>query len=137
MWDEDKHPRDSDGKFSGKGQSYRANTSYSEIMDGAQSFPKDVPTASKFNRRDTKHHTVHAKEMGFKNQKEYEIAAVEFWNKDDGETFVGTKRNDYAKYNAKTEEYAVCRNDGIIKTYYKMNRKKFEKKKQQEGYKNE
>ena len=45
---------------------------------------KDAPPAESsepatgFNRLETKHHQRHAKEMGFKNTKEYEKAAVEF-----------------------------------------------------------
>ena len=49
----------------------------------AKSFPKP-PKAYSFNRLNTKHHKDHAKEMGFKNTKEYEAAAVEFFNSDRG-----------------------------------------------------
>ena len=58
---------------------YRQNASYGEILAAdKRASAANVPTAVKFNRLHTKHHADHAREMGYKNMRDYEAAAVEF-----------------------------------------------------------
>lgn len=79
-------------------------------------------------------HIQHAKEMGFKNQDEYEEAAINFWDSGQGEEYYGSKRGRFAKYNENTSEYVVIEKDGTLKTYYYLPKKQFEKKIKQEEY---
>ncbi len=82
-------------------------------------------------RKNTRHHKDHAKEMGYKNQDEYERAAVEFFNSDKGKLYYGNARDRYYRYNENTGEYAVSSN-GVIHTYMKKTKKEFERAKIQE-----
>ena len=98
---EEEHPRDRDGKFTDKGAGVsegkklrKAVSIYSDKPD------KDAPPeklsnpekAVGFNRLETKHHQRHAKEMGFKNTRDYERAAVEFFNSDKGKVILQRKK---------------------------------------------
>lgn len=103
----------------------------SDNGDNAHSPPLEV---FKFHRRDTKHHITHAREMGYKNMRDYEFAAKDFLEHGEGRLYYGKRRGDFAKYNPKTNEYMVCTVEGIIKTYYRINVKKFELIKIQEGF---
>lgn len=85
-------------------------------------------------RKNTTHHQRHMKEMGFKNQDDYEHNAIFYWEKGEGTVYSGKRRDDFAKYNPKTQEYVVVDKEGNIKTFYKMTMKKFQDKKKQEGY---
>lgn len=91
-----------------------------------------VPNATEFNRLKTKQHLSHAKDMGFKNQKEYEKAAVEFFNGNEGKRYFGKARGEYCRYDDKTGRYAVCSNDGRIKTYFSISKKSFKRIEHQE-----
>ncbi len=84
-------------------------------------------------KKNSPDHIQHAREMGFKNQDDYERAAIDYWNKGEGEIFYGTKRGRYAKYNEKTSEYVVVDKDGTLRTYYKIPSNRFKKIKKQEG----
>ena len=87
MFRKDEHPRESNGKFTdkgagaGEGEKLRKAVSiYSDEPD-KDAPPQKVPEpATGFNRLETKHHQRHAREMGFKNTRENEKAAVEFFN---------------------------------------------------------
>jgi len=59
-------------------------------------------------RKNTKHHLRHAREMGYKNQDEYERAAVEFFNGNSGKLYYNPKDNRYYRYDDKTRRIAVC-----------------------------
>lgn len=61
-----------------------------------------VEKAFGFNRLDTKHHQRHASEMGFKNMREYEQAAVAFFNSDKGKLFYSHARRRFYRYDEKT-----------------------------------
>ena len=63
-----------------------------------------------------------------------EEEAIKFWEIGVGIIYQGKRRNDFAKYNKKTNEYVVVSKDGYIKTFYKMSLKKFIDKVKQEGY---
>lgn len=83
MFREDEHSCDKSGKFTDKGvgeaeKLRRAVRIYSDEPE-KDAPPQKVPEpATGFNRLETKHHQRHAKEMGFKNTKEYEKAASSF-----------------------------------------------------------
>ena len=90
----------------------------------AKSFPKP-PKAYSFNRLNTKHHKDHSKEMGFKNTKEYEAAAVEFFNSDRGVLYYSEARNRYYRYEEKTGIFCVSM-DGVVNTFNIYSKKKFD-----------
>lgn len=83
MFREDEHPRDKSGKFTdkgaGEGEKLRKAVSIYSDEPEKDTPPQKVPEpATGFNRLETKHHQRHAKDMGFKNTKEYEKAASSF-----------------------------------------------------------
>lgn len=88
---------------------------------------KEPPKAYSFNRLNTKHHISHAKEMGFKNPKEYEAAAVEFFNSDRGTLYYSNKSKKYYRYEEKTGLF-VSSSDGLIHTYKFVSKKEFLRK---------
>lgn len=92
----------------------------------AKSFPKP-PKAYSFNRLNTKHHKDHSKEMGFKNTKEYEAAAVEFFNSDRGVLYYSEARNRYYRYEEKSGIFAASSN-GVIHTYKYVSKREFQRK---------
>lgn len=96
----------------------------------AKSFPKP-PKAYSFNRLNTKHHKDHSKEMGFKNTKEYEAAAVEFFNSDRGVLYYSEARNRYYRYEEKTGIFCVSM-DGVVNTFNIYSKKKFDLIKRQD-----
>ena len=96
----------------------------------AKSFPKP-PKAYSFNRLNTKHHKDHAKEMGFKNTKEYEAVAVEFFNSDRGVLYYREARNRYYRYEEKTGIFCVSM-DGVVNTFNIYSKKKFDLIKRQD-----
>ena len=89
-----------------------------------KSFPKP-PKAYSFNRLNAKHHKDHSKEMGFKNTKEYEAAAVEFFNSDRGVLYYSEARNRYYRYEEKTGIFCVSM-DGVVNTFNIYSKKKFD-----------
>lgn len=142
-FEENKHPRDKGGKFTTKGnkgsKEYRQNTDYKQILEDKYNSelpgkPVEAFGFANKERLNTKDHVQHAKDMGFKNQKEYELFACEFWNNGEGIVYKGTRRNNFAKYDAKSKYYVVLDKNGFIKTFYKIDIKKFKKIIKQEGY---
>lgn len=95
-----------------------------------KSFPKP-PKAYSFNRLNAKHHKDHAKEMGFKNPKEYEAAAVEFFNSDRGVLYYSEARDRYYRYEEKTGIFCVSM-DGVVNTFNIYSKKKFDLIKRQD-----
>ena len=92
---------------------------------------KEPPKAYSFNRLNTKHHIGHAKEMGFKNPKEYEAAAVEFFNSDRGTLYYSEARKRYYRYEEKTGLFCVSM-DGVVNTFNIYTKKKFDLIKRQD-----
>lgn len=149
---EDEHPRDESGKFTGKEGGakskteklreavniysddpvkdvrYRQNASYEDILKTGK--PK-LEKATGFNRLETKHHKRHAKEMGFKNTKEYEKAAVEFFNSDKGKLYYSERRKNFYRYDEKTGWFCAG-GDGFVYTLIRFSKKKFEDIKRQD-----
>lgn len=95
-----------------------------------KSFPKP-PKAYSFNRLNAKHHKDHSKEMGFKNPKEYEAAAVEFFNSDRGVLYYSEARDRYYRYEEKTGIFCVSM-DGVVNTFNIYSKKKFDLIKRQD-----
>ena len=84
-----------------------------------------VEKAFGFNRLDTKHHQRHAREMGFKNMREYELAAVAFFNSDKGKLYYSQARRRFYRYDEKSHLMAVS-SKGVIHTFLKKTRKEFD-----------
>lgn len=100
-----------------------------EIPASAEHPP--VEKAFGFNRLDTKHHHRHALEMGFKNMREYEQAAVAFFNSDKGKLYYSASRKRFYRYNERTQWLAVS-SHGVIHTFFKRTKKEFEKMRRQD-----
>lgn len=77
-------------------------------------------------RQNTKNHVSHAKEMGYKNQRDYERAAADFFNSSRGKLYYSELRERYYRYDEKTGEMAVSSN-GVIHTYLKRTKKEFQR----------
>ncbi len=132
-FDESKVKRDKDGKF--------ARQNARNVQDLEKKYNDDletkIPNAKRAygfadkERRETKHHKAHAKEMGFKNQVEYEKAACEFFNGNVGELYYDPRRKRFYRYDEKSNKLAVS-SEGVIHTFLLYTKKKFEKVKQQE-----
>ena len=69
--------------------------------------------------------------MGFKNTKEYEKAAVEFFNSDKGKLFYSERRKNFYRYDEKTGWFCAG-GDGFVYTLIKFSKKKFEDIKRQD-----
>ena len=135
-FDERKHPRKKDGKFApkGNGESRKAELErkYNDDLPLIQIPPIEKATGfANKDRLNTADHIAHAKEMGYKNQKEYEKGACDFFNSNQGKLFFGKRRNRYFRYDKKSGKLCVSSN-GIIYTFLKYNLKKFNKIKEQE-----
>lgn len=87
--------------------------------------------AYEFNRIDTAHHLRHMIELGFSSAKDYEKAAVVFFNSDRGKLYFSHARKRYYRYDDKTGEMAVS-SDGVIHTYMSVRKQKFEKTRKQD-----
>lgn len=93
---------------------YRQNASYGEILAAdKRASAANVPTAVKFNRLHTKHHADHAREMGYKNMRDYEAAAVEFFNSKKGKLYYSAARDRYYRYDEKTGYFCVASGDTV------------------------
>lgn len=78
-------------------------------------------------RKNTAHHTAHAKEMGFKNQDEYEREACRFFNSNEGELYYSERRNRFYRYDEKKKRL-VTSSGGVIHTFMLITKKKMEDK---------
>lgn len=76
---------------------------------------------------ETKHHQRHAKEMGFKNTKEHEKAAVEFFNSDKGKLYYSDARGRFYRYDEKTKEF-VSSSGGVVHTFDFVSKSEFKRK---------
>lgn len=135
-FDESKHPRDEDGKFTdGSKTYYRQNASYEDILAAdKRASVANVPTAVKFNRLNTNNHIRHAKELGYKNQTEYEKAAIDFFNSKRGKLYMDLRLGKFYRYEEKTRLIAVVDNDDGICTFHRLeNKNAFMRKIKQEG----
>lgn len=101
---------------------------YGEGIEEAKFFPQVL----EFKNPDTVHHSRHAKEMNL-NKREYVKAAIEFFNSDVGEGYYSERRKSFYRYDKKTRRFAVASPDGIIKTFFLINEKRFNKTFKQDG----
>ena len=118
------------------GQSRYAKMSASELSEElAQEAPPKVTSFANKERKYTNHHKHHAQEMGYRNQDEYEKAAIEFFNGNVGELYV-SPQGDWYRYDDRTRIVAVCDKDGIMRTFFDFKTKHgFEKQVKQRGLK--
>lgn len=112
------------------GKTYRQNTRYEAILSEDKAGRKPEK-ATGFNRLNTAHHQRHAKEMGFKNLKEYERAAVNFFNSARGQLYYSTKWEKFYRYDKTTKELAVS-SGGVVHTFWKRTLKEFERIRRQD-----
>lgn len=103
--------------------SKKTNTnSFPKIMEIPDT-PKEVYGFSK-DRLYTSDHMNHSKEMGYKNQPDYNAAAIEFWKEGKGKVYFGQWRKDrFYKYDG--EKYVSVGIDGTIHTFMLCTKKRF------------
>ncbi len=133
-WDESKHLRDRSGKFTDGTTDYKY-PQYLARVNGHEGREKGTTAAIGFankERKNTKHHLRHAREMGYKNQDEYERAAVEFFNGNQGVLYYSERRDRFYRYDEKSQKFAVCDKEGILHTFDFRTPKEFEKIKKQD-----
>lgn len=141
-------PRDYRGRWTsvGGGVTYRQNTSYQELMsldffsdrrqkknNGDTAIPeppREVYGFANRERLNTEHHVKHAQEMGYKTQREYEAAAIEFWKNGEGRVYVGIDGIFY-KYDSKSLKFSAVSANGYIRTFFTYDKNKFERKRVQ------
>lgn len=102
---------------------YRQNTRYEEIVND-KVFPETAYGFANKERKYTKDHIAHAKEMGFKNQDDYEKEACRFFNSNEGELYYSERRDRFYRYDEKKERYVVS-SYGVIHTFMNVTKKKF------------
>ena len=73
---ESEHKRDERGRFAEMDTSVLKAQQAKKLKGGNNLHPEKAHGFSDKERKNTKHHIAHAKEMGFKNQDEYEKARV-------------------------------------------------------------
>ena len=69
-------------------------------------------------RRDTEHHIDHARQMGYKNQKEYQRAACEFWEHGEGTVYYSIGRKNFVKIERGGLTGVMVSVDGIVSTFF-------------------
>ena len=116
--------------YTGKGKEYRQNTPYEEIIRGT--VPETAYGFADKERKNTAHHKKHAKEMGFKNQDEYERAACEFFNGKQGALYYEERRKRFYRYDERSKLLAVA-SDSVIHTFAIYTKKEFDRIKKQES----
>lgn len=131
---ESEHKRDERGRFAQMGTSELKKRQEREVVEHKNIYPEKAYgfAKDKNNRKGTKHHIAHAKEMGYNNQDDYEVAAVKFFNGNEGKLYYEPRRNRFYRYDEKTKRMCVSSN-GIIHTFVLYTKKKFSVVIQQEG----
>ena len=81
----------------------------------------------KFHRLDTKHHADHAREMGYKSMRDYETAAVDFFNSNKGKLYYSAARDRYYRYDEKTRYFCSASGD-TVHTFKYVTKKEFYRK---------
>ena len=89
--------------------------------------PKEAYGFLNKERLNTKHHRKHAEEMGFKNQDEYERAAISFWERGEGTVYISKLQPKFYKYDEKSECLFIISPNGIIHTFMKRTKRDFSK----------
>lgn len=114
---------------------YDSRDDFKQIVDRATGkvlSTVTVPSAVKFNRLNTKNHIRHAKELGYKNQAEYEKAAADFFGSARGKLYMDLRLGKFYRYEEKTRLIAVVDGDGGVGSFYRTESKTyFERKREQ------
>ncbi len=84
------------------------------------------------DRLTTAHHQDHAREMGYKDPKQYEKGAIEFWRHGAGVIYASSLRNRIYKYDVKKGIFLSIGVDGNIRTFMIYSKRDFERKVVQE-----
>ena len=148
-FDESKCKRDKDGQFAKKDT--LTNQENDDTIDEEKSFEeieretfphkakeyylKQMPKRAfgfAKDRLHTKDHERHVKEMGFKTSKEYERAAIDFWENSDGDLYYSKRRQSYYKYDKKRKWFLSLAKDGTVRTFHKLSEKNFKNRKEQD-----
>lgn len=122
---------DNNGRFTSKNGTAALEKKYNDDLPLNISKPEKAYGFANKERKETAHHVAHAKEMGFKNQDEYERAACKFFNSNQGKLYYEQRRSRFYRYDEISNKLAVS-STGVIHTFLLYTRKKFEKVKQQE-----
>ena len=94
--------------------------------------PPSVAYGFDNERLTTPDHIRHREDMGFKDAKQYNAAAINYWENGKGKIYCSEIKQRYYKYRKDTEEFLSIDSEGIIKTYFKLPYKQFERKVYQE-----
>ena len=117
---------DNNGRFTSKNGTAALEKKYNDDLPLNISKPEKAYGFANKERKKTAHHVAHAKEMGFKNQDEYERAACKFFNSNDGELYYSERRKRFYRYDAKKGRI-VASSNGIIHTFMPISAKKNER----------
>lgn len=128
---ESEHKRDERGRFVKMGTSELKAAAMIELENYSNLQPEKAYGFADNERMNTSHHVAHAKEMGFKNQSDYEKAAVSFFNGDEGELYYSERRERFYRYDKKSKRMVVS-SDGVIHTFMIVSNKKFETKQRED-----
>ena len=123
---------DSNGRFTSKNRTAALEKKYNDDLPLNISKPEKAYGFANKERKETAHYVAHAKEMGFKNQDEYERVACEFFNRAAGKLYYEPRRKRFYRYDEKSKKLAVS-SDGIIHTFAVYSAKEFARIKKQEG----
>ena len=88
--------------------------------------PKEVYGFASKKLLNTSHHSQHMKDMGYKNSKEYEQGAIDFWKNGKGDMYYSRARKRFYKYNKQSRILIVVNKEGIIHTFFKLGKGDFE-----------
>lgn len=74
-------------------------------------------------RLNTNHHKRHKLDMNYKDEKTYNQAAMDFWNKGDGELYYSERRGNFCKIGRDGVTVCFCSAEGIIGSFYRYSNK--------------
>lgn len=125
-FDESKHRRDDLGRFAKMETSALKKQQIIELDEPQVPALEPAYGFADKERKNTKDHKAHAKEMGFKNQDDYEREACRFFNSSEGVLYYSERRKRFYRYDEKKGRY-VTSSYGIIHTFMNVTKKKFKK----------
>lgn len=130
------YEKEDGGESADSNKGYDSRDDFKQIVDRATGkvlSTVTVPSAVKFNRLNTKNHIRHAKELGYKNQAEYEKAAADFFGSARGKLYIDLRLKKFYRYEEKMRLLAVVDGDGGICTFCRAESKTyFDRKMKQE-----
>jgi hypothetical protein len=56
--------------------------------------------------------------MGYKNQDDYERAALDFWKNGEGKLYYSFGRRNFVKYDEKTKRSCYVSHDGFVESFF-------------------